>query len=322
LGASGAGKSSFMRAGLLPRLARDDRHFLALPIVRPHRAVLFGENGLLRALEGAAAAANLATSLADLRIAIKGGAETLRPLLRQLAGHPAPVSADPSAPGGTPALTSTLVLAIDQGEELFRAEGADEAHAFLTLLRELVSRDDPPLIALFTIRSDDYEPLQSAKELEGLRQDVINLPPMPKGSYSDVINGPALRLHATKRALTLDENLVETLLTDIEEGGSKDALALLAFTLERLYVEYGGRKRMTRTDYRALQAMRGSSEAAVEQAFAQADKDPGIPRDRNGRLALLRRAFIPWLARIDPETRSPRRRSARAARAPHARPPT
>ena len=33
LGASGAGKSSFLRAGLLPRLARDDR---ALPAA-PHR---------------------------------------------------------------------------------------------------------------------------------------------------------------------------------------------------------------------------------------------------------------------------------------------
>ena len=334
LGASGAGKSSFMRAGLLPRLEREDRHFLPLPIVRPHRAVLFGENGLLRALEGAAAAANLTTSLADLRTAIKGGTEKLRPLLRQLVSNTAPVSAaspsrsgasasagappsaDRSAPGGTPSLSPTLVLPIDQGEELFRAEGLDEAHAFLTLLRELVSQDDPPLIALFTIRSDDYEPLQSATELEGLRQDVINLPPMPKGSYSDVINGPALRLNATKRALTLNEDLVETLLTDIEEGGSKDALALLAFTLERLYLEFGGRKRITLDDYRTLKGIKGSIEAAVEQAFAEADKDPSIPRDRNSRLALLRRAFIPWLAGIDPETGSPRRRSARQAEIP------
>lgn len=40
LGASGAGKSSFLRAGLAPRLARDDRNFLALPIIRPERAAL------------------------------------------------------------------------------------------------------------------------------------------------------------------------------------------------------------------------------------------------------------------------------------------
>jgi hypothetical protein len=35
LGASGSGKS--LRAGVLPRLARDDRQFLALPIIRPER---------------------------------------------------------------------------------------------------------------------------------------------------------------------------------------------------------------------------------------------------------------------------------------------
>ena len=46
LGASGAGKSSFLRAGLLPRLERDDRNFLPLPIVRPERAALTGETGL------------------------------------------------------------------------------------------------------------------------------------------------------------------------------------------------------------------------------------------------------------------------------------
>jgi hypothetical protein len=38
LGASGAGKSSFLRAGLFPRLKRDDRNFLALPVIRPERA--------------------------------------------------------------------------------------------------------------------------------------------------------------------------------------------------------------------------------------------------------------------------------------------
>jgi hypothetical protein len=50
LGASGAGKSSFLRAGLFARMARYDRDFLALPIIRPERRAVSGENGLLRAL--------------------------------------------------------------------------------------------------------------------------------------------------------------------------------------------------------------------------------------------------------------------------------
>ena len=83
LGASGAGKSSFLRAGLLPRLARDDRSFLPLPVIRPERAALTGENGLLAAL-----AAALPTHAAPtLRKAIEAGAAALRPLLAELAGR-------------------------------------------------------------------------------------------------------------------------------------------------------------------------------------------------------------------------------------------
>jgi hypothetical protein len=42
-----AGKSSFLRAGLLPRLQRDDGNFLVLPVVRPERAAINGEAGLV-----------------------------------------------------------------------------------------------------------------------------------------------------------------------------------------------------------------------------------------------------------------------------------
>ena len=50
LGASGCGKSSFLRAGLWPRLKRDDRAWLPLPTIRPERAVISGKFGLVEAL--------------------------------------------------------------------------------------------------------------------------------------------------------------------------------------------------------------------------------------------------------------------------------
>ncbi|MGH3562519.1 MAG: hypothetical protein ACRDTN_12150, partial [Mycobacterium sp.] len=124
------------------------------------------------------------------------------------------------------------------------------------------------------------------------------------------------RLAGTPRALKVEAALAGALLADIEAGGAKDALPLLSFTLERLYLENRGVGGLTLADYQALRGIKGSIEEAVERALDMADSDDSIPKDRAAQLALLRRGMIPWLADIDPDTGAPRRRVARVSEIP------
>lgn len=308
LGASGAGKSSFLRAGLLPRLVRDDRNFLPLAPLRPERAAITGAAGLVAALSAACADKGMTVTRAELRDAASQGADALRPCLRELVARARAASSAPKDP--------TIVLPVDQAEELFRAEGAQEAEALLALLRELATKDDPAISVLFVIRSDSYDALEHAKALEGLSQHAFPLLPMPRGVYQTVIEGPARRFARGGRTFEIDPALTQLLLSDLDKGAGSDALPLLAFTLGQLFSDHMAAGRLARADYEKFGGLKGAIDAAVARAFLEADKDGRIPRDHDARLALLRRGLVPWLAGIDPETKTPRRRRAPDAQIP------
>ena len=307
LGPSGTGKSSFLRAGLLPRLAREDRRFTLLGIVRPGRNALTGDAGLAAAIWHARDKLGLSVpSLGEIKTACRGDIERIRELLREIQQAAADRLPDPVIGDELPA-PPTLILPLDQAEELFSADAGAQAAELMSLIRRLTVRTDLQplnLIVVATIRTDRYEVMQTHPELAGVETRVFDdLKPMPPTQFKEVITGPAARASEGGRRLTISPDLVESLLVDAAEGA--DTLPMLSLTLARLYADYGSTGELTLEQYEAMGGMRRVVETEIDEVLAT------DPDQRSHQLDCLRAAFIPWLATVNPENEQPLRRVAR-----------
>jgi formylglycine-generating enzyme required for sulfatase activity len=243
VGGSGAGKSSLMRAGLLPLIeqgALSARTGLDDWIVT--EPMLPGIEPLVALAEVLAPA--LGERSLDLLEKLRGGPpETLRLWLRDALGR----------------RTAGVLLAVDQFEELFTLSPADTRARFDLLLHEALAVPDGPLHLVSTCRSDYQHRLaENLPRLAGLLNTLTSLytlTPMGRAGLAQAITAPA-RLGR----LDVAPALVQALLDDADTDPAA-ALPLVQHAMETLWLRRrpgtGAAAALTLADYDTLGRLGG-----------------------------------------------------------------
>ena len=234
-GPSGSGKSSLLRAGLLPRLERLADRWVVAPPMLPGRQPL---QSLARSLQAAFGAVGHERTRTGLLDRLGQGSASLIELGYELG----------EATGGA---GRSVLLVVDQAEELVTRSGPRAQEQFLALLRGALCGDSP-LWAIATLRA---EFLSSAPDRAGLAEaidDTLLIEPLSRARLPEIIQRPGQRA-----GLEFAPGLVQRMVEDTTGG---DALPLLAWTLQQLYHEAGpGQVRMvTAKAYEALGGVVGS----------------------------------------------------------------
>ncbi len=276
VGASGSGKSSVVRAGLVPRLrsgARDGSERWLYATMVPGSDPFAALN---RALRPVAAAAPPETDAAD------DGDEQFRRIVRD------------AVPDGQP-----LLLVIDQLEELFTlVPDEDVRRAFLDGLVDVVNDEDSAVRVAATLRADFLDrPLRYAEFGQLVKNGAVTIVGMSASEIAEAVTQPA-----AGTGVEVEPALVTELVADVVDQPA--SLPLLQFTLTELFERSSASERpvMTLADYRVL----GGVEAAVaKRAEAAVAVLPAADRD------LARRAFL-RLVSVDDDNTVSRRRAGRA----------
>jgi WD40 repeat protein len=244
VGPSGSGKSSLVRAGLLPRLLRLPDHWLVVPRLVP------GANPtrqLARSLAKAFEDRGLAATPSKLAGQLADGGPALTELVEELLD---------TSTGEPP----SVLLVVDQAEELVTLAGAAERGAFLDLLHRTVDRTAGVWV-LATVRAEFLGPLLQQPGTGELVDETLLVSPLDRSRLSAVIEGPAARA-----GLQFTAGLVGRLVEDTQGG---DALPLLAFTLRQLAERAGQDGLITTESYEAIGGVLGALRTWADRATTQ-----------------------------------------------------
>lgn len=233
VGASGSGKSSVVRAGLVPALQAGvlpgSEHWhcvLMRPGERPIRSI---DRALLRSLPKA--------------------------MLDRLSGAGDVLSEAAALTGPD----DHVVVVVDQFEEIFtHCEDDAERGEFIT---GLVDAATAGVTVVITIRADYYGRCAADERLAGLLADhTVLVGPMTAEEYRRAIVNPALRAGAS-----VESDLVEALVGEVV--GQPGALPLLSTTLLELWEKRTGRA-LTAASYAETGGVHGAVARLAETVYA------------------------------------------------------
>ncbi|MBE3204863.1 TIR domain-containing protein [Parafrankia sp. CH37] len=242
VGQSGCGKSSLVAAGLVPTVTEDPYHWLVVPSLAPGNRPLVA---LADALAEVARDHGLNWDRKQLtsQLTEPGAiAEVTRELLA--AARPAP----------------RLLIVIDQAEELLVRASPNSRKEFLAVL---AAASAGLVRVVATVRSEYLGRLVEEAAQVGLPVRTEAILPLTQEMLRLVVSEPA-RL----AGLTIDDQLVARLVTDTGDG---QALPLLAFILQRLYVQACRAGTTTLSDV-LYETTGGVRSALIEHANVALDK--------------------------------------------------
>ncbi|MET8681145.1 AAA family ATPase [Streptomyces sp. NPDC004647] len=295
VGASGAGKSSLLNAGLVPAL---------------QNGALGEENSrareVLQLLPGGDPLAELTRRIPELAHVVTAAEE--------------PTAKEPGTPRFAHAVREAVtawaqretssadrpVVIVDQFEEAFTL-CSDEAHrrTFIQLLHAACSPADPgdpaPVLVVLGIRADFYEQCLGYPALaDALQHRHMVLGTLTTTELREAVTGPAKAV-----GLELEAGLAELIVREVSADGPRGAhdAGVLPLVSHALLATWQRRKagRLTLAGYRAAGGIQGAVAATAERAWSGLD-----PAARTAaRLLLLR------LVRLGEDTQATRRRGTR-----------